>query len=571
MTQTLNPIQKAINKSPITCVGLFCLLLAGVFTQSDDITFSVSAPLVLSLLTIIATAGVYPNLKHMATVVGLGILTGIAGYLFTLLPVSLPLSLALVGGGVLIGIALLLWGTKQMTAKRGVILLLAAGFLLRLCYVLYTTVGTRQHDVWSFSGGDFSLFTNQRHAQYIEYIATYLKLPSVDPTNVGLSQLYHPPFHHLLAGLWLKLNTLLGIDYPAACENIQLLTLFYSCAIMVISYRTLRLLGCKKLSLFVPLTLVVFHPTFILMSGSVNNDLLSVTLALYALYATLRWAKSPTLKHILPIALGVGLSMMTKLSGGMVAPAIGLVFLWKWWEAIKQQDGSGKKLFFQFVAFGVVCVPLALWWQVKNLIVFGVPLTYVPALSQNSGQFVGDYTPFQRLWEIPKESLQEIFVVWKNQGIQADYNEYNLLLALLKSSVFGEYTLFDSASQTGIHTLGILFSKLLFYVNCGLVACSLWAGGALLLQKRHHRSPVIWMLALVWVVLLLSYVHFCFGYPQTCTQNFRYAVPTLMAGCGFLGVWLKDTKNKILPTVVTALTLVFALSSAVCYTLLGLV
>ncbi|MBR3844847.1 MAG: glycosyltransferase family 39 protein [Clostridia bacterium] len=571
MKQTSNPIFQAITKSPITCVGLFCLLLAGVFTQNQEITFSVTAPLVLALVTLVTAAGSYPNIKAMATMVIAGVLTGIAGYFLTLLPLYLPLSIALTGFGILITVAVVLGLTKQLTAKRGVMLLLAAGFLLRLCYILYTTVGTRQHDVWSFSHGDFVLFTNQRHAQYIEYIATYLKLPHIDPATVGLSQLYHPPFHHLLAGLWLRLNTTLGIPYTAACENIQLLTLFYSTAIMIISYRILRLLGCKGLSLFLPLTLVVFHPTFILMAGSVNNDLLSITLALYAIYATLRWAKQPILKHILPIAFGVGLSMMTKLSGGMVAPAIALVFLWKWVEAIQQKDGSGKNLFFQFVAFGLICVPLGLWWQVKNMIVFGLPLTYVPALSPNSGQYIGDYTLTQRLFEIPRESLQEIFMVWESQGIHADYNEYNLLLALLKSSVFGEFTLFNSSSALGVHTIGIYCSKLLFYTNCGLVACSLWAGGAVLVKEKNRIKPAVWLLTLVWVVLLLSYIQFCFTYPQTCTQNFRYAVPTLITGCGFLGLWLKQTKNRFLPTVATALTITFALSSAVCYTLLGLV
>ena len=572
MNKTGNPLGQAITKHPVTCLGLFCLLLTGVFSQSDEITFATTAPLILAAVTLVAVVGQFPNKKAMLLTGAAGVAVGILGFLCTLSSYYLPLTLALSGGMILLGITVTLLVTRCLTQKRAVLLLFALGFLLRLCYVLYTSAVVRQHDVWYFSNGDFIFFENQRHAEYIEYIATYLRLPALDPTTVGLSQLYHPPFHHLLAGLWLRLNTLLGIPYSAAVENIQLLTLFYSSAVMVIAYRILRFLGCRKASLFLPLTLVVLHPTFILMAGSVNNDLLSVTLALYAVYATLRWTKTPTLKTIIPIALGVGLSMMSKLSGGMVAPAIALVFLWKWWEAIRKKDGTGKEMFWQFALFGVICVPLGLWWQVKNLVAFGLPLTYVPALTQNSGQYIGDYTPFQRLFEIQSSSLGEVFLVWKNQNMKADYNEYNMLLAFLKTSVFGEFTLFDTTlTADGIHTAGTFFAKLLFFANAWLSVCSLGSGIYLFTKKKHRKSPVFWMLFLVLSVFLLSYIRFCFAYPQTCTQNFRYAVPTLMAGCGFLGLVLKDTKNTIFHTAVTALTLFFGLGSAVCYTLLGLV
>ncbi len=571
MNKTKNPLQQAIAKHPVTCLGIFCLLLSGVFTQGEEITFAPTAPLVLALTVLVAAAGVFPNQKAMLTVVLAGVLVGVSGYFFTLSSYFLPLTMVLVGMAVLIAIALLLGCNGSLTQKRALVLLFAAGFLLRLAYVLYTTVATRQHDVWHFSNGDFLFFQNQRHAEYIEYIAANLKLPYVDPTTVGLSQLYHPPLHHLIAGLWLRLNTALGLEYSVAVENIQLLTLFYSSSIMVVAYRILRFFKCKGLSLFLPLSLVVFHPTFILMAGSVNNDLLSIALAIYALYATLRWTKKPTFKTIVPIALGIGGSMMAKLSGGMVAPAVALVFLWKWWEAIRQKDGNGKRLFWQFALFGVICVPLGLWWQVKNMIAFGVPLTYVPALTENSGQFVGNYTPLERLLEFPHNSLKNVFVVWQNQGIQADYNEYNMLLALLKSSVFGEFTLFDSASELGIHQAGITLSKVLFYANTLLVGCSLFSGMYLFTKKEHRHSPAFWLFGVVWVVLLISYIRFCFGYPQTCTQNFRYGVPTLMAGCVWLGSALQYTKNHLLRVGITACTLVFCLSSAVCYTLLGMV
>ena len=569
MTFSQTPLGKGVQKHPIITLGILCLLLAGVFTQAPTVSFLATAPLVVALLTLVCAVGVFPRTNLIITVALGGILALIWGTCFYFLNAPLPLSLGLVGLSLLLSIFLLLLYFKKLTPKRGVLLLFAAGFLLRLCYVLYTTVATRQHDVWFFSQGDFSVFSNQRHAEYVEYIATYLKLPVEDPTAVGLSQLYHPPFHHLIAGLWLRLNTAMGVEYTAACENIQLLTLFYSSAIMVITYKILRLLGCKGFSLFLPLSLVVFHPTFILMAGSVNNDLLSITLAFYAVYATLRWANQPTIRYIIPIALAVGFAMMSKLSGGMVAPAIALVFLWKWWESFGKKDGSFQKLFYQFALFGILCIPLALWWQVRNGILFDMPLTYVPALSENSGQFVGDYTTAQRLWEVNTHDLNNVFVLWQHQG--APYNEYNCFLALLKSSMFGEFTLFDANSTLSPHPLGIVACKTMFYTNLALVACSLWATLRVMTKKETRKTPQAWLLFLLLGVLLVSYLRFCFGYPQTCTQNFRYAVPTLLAGCGLLGVWLNTINNKFITIGIGCLAGVFALSTALCYTLLGLV
>lgn len=583
MSQTAT-IAKAIKARPITFMGLLCLLPAAVFEYSDPSNGSAGASLaatvsftpyalvalgigVLALLFFLPSfsAG---NSRRLLIVIGA---MGFGGLLF-LLPAHPALTVLIAGILVLVAWAMY-WGcTKRLTVKRVVLLLMAAGFLLRLCYVLYTPVSVRQHDVWYFSDGNFTHFTYQRHAEYIEYIATYLRLPSVDPTGVGLSQLYHPPFHHLLAGLWLRLNTAFGMEYTTACENIQLLTLFYSSACMVIVYRLFRLLKLPDAGLLPVMAIICFHPTFIIMAGSVNNDLLSVTLALYALYAAVRWFQTPSPYHILTVALGVGLSMMTKLSGGLVAPGIALLFLWKWVESYKKKDGSFQRLFGQFVLFAAVCIPLGLWWPVKNALAYHIPITYVPALSENSGQYLGEYSVAQRLFALPKESLSRIFMAWKNNTYHSSYNEYNCLLSLLKTSVFGEFTLFQADANPGntLHAVGTGVCTVLFYSNLALVGLSVYAGVRCLLRRQPKAPAVSLCLLLIWAVVFGSYIQFCFTYPQACTQNFRYAVPTLVCGCIALGAHCSRSSRGF-RRVTAVCTGVFCLSSLLCYSLLGLV
>lgn len=568
VTRTL---YQGMQEHPVCFTGFLCLVCAGLFRQGENSFFTPAAPYLLgaaALLTLFLWG--VPSLRRIGIVVLCAGLAATGCLLLSFAP-NPAVILLLLGMVTLLAVALGLWFLKKLTVRSAAFLLLAAGFLLRLCYVLYTGVSIRQHDVWNFSAGDFTGFTHQRHAEYIEYIAAYLRLPAVDPTKVGLSQLYHPPLHHLIAGLWLRLNTVLGVPYSAATENIQLLTLFYSSACMVIAYRIFRTLKLQGFSLLLPMAVICFHPTFILMAGSVNNDLLSITLSLYALLWALRWFKTPCTASIVKVALGIGLAMMTKLSAGLLAPGVALLFLWKWVEAFKQKNGAFKRLFWQFVLFGVLCVPLGLWWPMKNALTYHIPLTYVPALGQNSGQYLGDYSVTERLFSLPGESFRRIFMAWQNTDYASSYNEYNPLLALMKTAVFGEFTLFNpQLNPTAVHQTGNAAAMALFYSNAAIALYSVYAGIRCFVKKQFCGGPAQSIgLLVIWAVVLGSYLQFCFAYPQACTQNFRYAVPTLLCGCCFLGKGFE--KGNLLPRLLlTMLIALFCFSSLCCYTLLGL-
>ena len=568
--QRLSSLTRHVTDQSLIAMGLVCLLLPLVFTQADGGFFAPPAPWLLGAAGLAALVfWALPSPRRVAIVAVSGGLVAAAGVLVSY--AAHPAALLLLMGLMMLAVtAFALWLTKRLNCRRVVILLIAAGFLLRLCYVLYTPVWMRQHDVWLFSDGNFAGFTDQRHAQYIEYIATYLRLPAVDPTQVGLSQLYHPPLHHLLAGLWLRLNVALGVPYAAACENIQLLTLFYSGAAMLIGYRILRQLKVTGMALVLAMAVLCLHPTFILMAGSVNNDVLSITLAMGAILAALRWYESPGLKHLLLTGLWLGLSMMTKLSGGLVAPAIALLFAVRWVQALRRHDGSFGKMTLQFLAFGAVCLPLGLWWPVRNALLFHMPLTYVPALSASSDQYIGDLSVWQRLTGWPGEGLRRVFMAWQNTDYASSYNEFNPLLGLLKTAVFGETALFNAALVPGwVQTAGEVCCTVLFYAGGALAGLSLYAGVRALVQKRHRLTGAMAAFWLVlWAVVLGSYLRFCFAYPFTCTQNFRYAVPTLLCGC----VWLAKAfqgSNNAYRGIFGAVTALFCLSSAAAYLLLG--
>lgn len=463
----------------------------------------------------------------------------------------------LLTGGFLALLAAALWMTytRRLTASRVLLLMMAAGFLLRAAYILYTTVLTRQHDMGTFDN-------IYGHAGYIRYLYDNGHLPDFDP--LSRSQHYQPPLHHALCALWMRLNTaFLGLSLNQAAESLQVLTLFYSSACMLVGYRVLRELGLKGLALLVPMAILCFHPTLILMAGSINNDILSALLMMAAALWTLRWYRAPSFGRILCIALCIGLAMMTKLSGALVAPAVAVVFLIK----LIQSRKAPSRLIGQYAAFGAAVFPLGLWWGVRNLLRFGTPITYVPMIADTDVQYIGHIPVLQRLFDFSPHQFSSIFMAWGNRN--ADYFEYNPTIGLLKTSLFGE---FDFTSASPLMQPAAIF---LFIVHLLLILLVIAAFFRVLFSRRSGLEPALKIFWAVFALVLLgSYYQFCLSYAHTCTQNIRYAVPILLVGAVFLGLALRQGEGggsgrRFLRVITVILTGAFCLGSAAVYTLLA--
>lgn len=115
---------------------------------------------------------------------------------FYYVPDKTAASVLLLGGfGLLLTGSAALLVTKKMKTEHVILLLLAAGFLLRLAYIFYTSIYTRQHDMHVFTGGT-------GHAGYINYFYEHIQLPDFDPRTRW--QFYHPPLHHFTAALFMQ-------------------------------------------------------------------------------------------------------------------------------------------------------------------------------------------------------------------------------------------------------------------------------------------------------------------------------------------------------------------------------
>ena len=321
---------------------------------------------------------------------------------------------------------------KQAKLNNDIIikLLLVSGGILRLAYIFYTDMNTRQHDF-----GSFFRYYEDTHAGYILYLMEHHHIPDMNPMEHW--QFYHPPLFHIISAVITSCVKAIGLDYRLfAPKVLQFVSVIYPMVFSVFAVKSLKLLGIKDKALALSSAVIIFHPSLIFMSGDVNNDMLATTFQMLAIYFTILWCRDRKWQQILGIALSIGLGMSTKLSVGLLAPAIAAAFL----AVLIKQRKEWKKLIPQFLMFGVVCIPLGMWFYVKNYVKYGVPFTYVPTFIAKSG--VCDLvSPLRRILDWSPYQFASPFVQWIE--LNDTYDEFNPTIALLKNAMFEEETLFE--------------------------------------------------------------------------------------------------------------------------------
>lgn len=462
-------------------------------------------------------------------------------------------SLPVMNGGLAVtaGIFLCLTAQNKLTTRNFILLLFAAGFIMRLSYIIYMPASLIQHDVYYIGEGS-------GHSGYIEYLYHNGHLPDFDIRTVD--QFYHPPLHHIIAALWMRLQVFAGLSYENAYENIQILTLFYSTACMIISYKIFRRLGLGESGLIAATAVIAFCPVFYIMSGSINNDILSIAFTLGAFYNTLCWFKSRSIGRILCIALCIGLGMLTKLSVWMAAPPIAFVFIYAFFSELK----SFKKYIAQFAAFLGVCVPIGLFWSVRNYIRWSVPFTYVQKLSEDSYQYVGNVPIMNRLFDFSAYQFYNTAPQFEMLG--DNYNEFNPLVGFFKTSMF------DEGIKLRRFVMIEGFDKILFWSSVILGIAGFAAMIYMLAKKGSVISlPIKIFIGSFYGIILVMYYYFCIEFPHVCTQNVRYGVPLIVIGALSLGFLIQEflksnsAVKKITGGVLCSVIGVFALGGYLVY------
>lgn len=446
-----------------------------------------------------------------------------------------PLVLLLIGLG---SAALALTG--KLNTHRAVLLLFAVGFVLRIFYVLYTPYTIRQHDVWYVTSG-------KGHMGYIQSIAEHLALPDTNQTW----QFTHPPLHHILAGGLYRILSDVGLQAELIAEKLQFLTCFYSCALMAVCDRLFFRCGLNGAPRVAADAIIVFHPTFLLLGGCLNNDMLCLLLSVTSLLFFAAWWQEKTTAPLLWCGAFLGLAMMAKVSAALLAFPLAAAFVARLFTC----DGKPTRLIKQYALFGAVSIPLGMWFPLRNLIRFGQPLVAVEALSPtaNASQYLADIPAARRLFAFPASQLANPFQSWD----EADPG-CNVFLSLFKTSVFGEKEWTPRLVAFVLLAVSVVLALVAFVTLA-------WRSTGILLKPRKNGLDAVWFAFVA--VSLVSFVSFCFTFPFICSQDFRYLAATLPFGALALGSLITSSNSRVLRGFLYGGIALFAISSALLYAL----
>lgn len=466
-----------------------------------------------------------------------------------------------------------------LSSEQIIFVLFAVGFAVRLCYVLKITAAQNQHDVFSITNTE-----HPRHNTYIRHLYEEMRLPQTEQNICyGLSQYYHPPLHHALAALWMRVQTAIGLDFYTAYENIQYLTLFYSSAIMVACKKLFEELGLKKAALVAACAIIAFQPTFYLLAGSINNDVLCILFFILSMLYSVRFFKKQSIFNTVALALSIGLGMMTKLNVALVAVGTGCLFIYM----LFCKSGGGfaksfKRLWKRFLLFGAICVSTGLWWTVYTKVKFNVPLGYVPqmAAAPSNPQFIQGKSILQRLFGFGSLKLENIYcnigksdIYGQNTG--NSFYDYGIFPYSIKSSLFGEY--FSKYQLSTLHdAIGyvlIIATFVLALLAVFAMAKYLWRSMQYKRNKTLGENAVAYQFLLVcYGALMVSYMFFCIKFAFTCSMDFRYIVPVLPITAIFAiklfdddSIITSEKTRSAMRTIIITATSAFSFASVVFY------
>ncbi|MGN1180872.1 MAG: ArnT family glycosyltransferase [Suilimivivens sp.] len=405
--------------------------------------------------------------------------------------------------------------TKRLVHEDTVVMMMIfLGVLIRLSYILLSGLYERQHDAGAYTGMGTD-FINPGHIGYIEYIYKFGKLPDLNPYE--LFAYYHPPLHHILSFIWLKLNIILGVAEDFAFENLQVLTLLYSCLCMVVTYRILKVLEVKGNALYIGLAFVVFHPATVIMAGSVNNDMLTILFMCLTILGSLRWIREKNLKNLIRLALYIGFGMITKLNSAVLAIPLALVFLMHFISVIRGKNRAEiLKWIKNYCIFGVVVAPIGLSWIVRNLIRFGEK-PGVPVPGETSPMYTATYSLWSRLG-IP--SLADWRIEFPFHPISAKACN-NTWVIMLHTSLFAE------EYPTDLSDILLILCQITFVLAIIFSIATAILLIVVLLKKQTRLEDKVFLLT-GYLVMLVSFAAFVVIYPYTCSSDFRYVAICLV-------------------------------------------
>jgi len=423
-----------------------------------------------------------------------------------------------------------IYENKSNSDEAVTLLILTGAFCVRLIYVWCTYYNINPHDLGSISQ---TPELHDGHLGYIGYIYHNGRIPDVDPVSVWAY--YNAPLFYIVGAAWLKLNTLLSIEWSLALENLQFLPLLFTMWATVGMDRLLRAFDVEGSVHHALFAFFAFFPAWIWFSGMINADAMTLCWMVHILYYTVCWHKQHDIRHIILLALCFGLGMMSKINVGVLSVGTGMVFLWALIQAIRSDRGQAFQYIRQFTIFGIICIPLGLYWPLRCFVRFGMPLLYVPDTGA-MWMYFGD-KPFWEVFGIPSAAhLDHTKVLFDLE------KDTNVWMILIRNALFDEGTAMDFPSVPAEFA-----GRVLIYLQIPLILFMNGCCAAVLAGKKYKVDlPLKAFIGIAYLMLLVSYVSFVWKLPYICSANFRYIAVALAIVCLGTAIFFRNRTKTLL-------------------------
>lgn len=391
---------------------------------------------------------------------------------------------------------------NRLTGASVIGIIVAAGMVMRIGYMLYTHMFVRGHDLGAFeTSGD----------GHLAYILNLMegKLP---PTNEGLH--YHPPLFHMLAYVFAKIGGLFySSDVYKSFEFAQIINCTASCYMIMALRNFVNETELKEKYKAYAVAFTAFFPNLWLMGGRLNNDMIVTLCMLLCVIYTYRWYKNRDMKTIVLLALSFGIGMMTKISCGIMALFTGPVMIYCLVKDFKSK--KYKDITAQLAVFALICFPLALWYPIRNYIMFDQPLNYVLNLGDTHFTYTGGIPWYKRFFEISLPMLMK--QPFANMG-----SDYSIPMHVIRTAIAGEFTF--EGLEKGMRILIIVNILLCIVIPASMIY-------VLTKYKKLDKKLRFGFFA-IWLIVVIAFIQMNISYPNSCTMDFRY-IPLTVIISGF--------------------------------------
>lgn len=325
--------------------------------------------------------------------------------------------------------------------------------------------------------------------------------------------------------------------------------------LMLITYCMLKELNIKGFWKIITILIIAIHPTFIILSGSINNDILLVMMTFICLLYLIKWYKEPNIKNTIILAFITALVALTKISGTIIAIPIMYIFINRFFkDYFKEKDKQEiKKYALKFLIFGIISLGLGLMYSIRNKILFDQSIFFVP--TPGSVLYCGDKTLLQRLTIFSNE--------WKNVYCNP-YDDCNIIAYLIKCSLFGEFNIKENTNKIIMISMIILNTLIIAITIISLVKI-LYNRIKTIKNKEidiTDNTILINMFIMFYAIEIVMYMFANIKEPYGCTMDFRYIVPTILLGMIFT-IENSVDKSKLYCKIIGIIIILFAILSTI--------